>query len=1368
MKRYFKYICFFLLFVSLSPLLAQEVLYSENFNECIVPTDWMTNISYGEGVGFYVGLPTNAKSDSSSIDGSCMMVFDDDILGNNTPTFIAEASTPLFSTKGYKTVRLHTDVNFRAYGTSTFSIYVEESDGSRILVAAYGEGHQTGAQFSNFVPVSLDISFYTESPELKLVYIYDDKEMFAWWGGIDNVEVIGSGAGEIMVIEQFNDCELPEGWSTNILEGEHDWVLGYNENPKSSSMSMNGSCFASFDDDLLGRDAPFSTADLITPWFDGTLYATFILEMELIFRRYGDFENISVYVNDGENIKLVKEFFDAVGGPHFNKYLPIQIDLTAYRSNNMQVIFRYDDGNEWGWWTGIDNVKIIGNGSINDLCNKAEILEIGKACAPSENRNAVFSGPENSCFPNGEGSLWFQLTAPEDGIIKIENDANYNDLISIYSGPCDVLVEISCTNRDEHGFAGEEVMFNATKGQNYFIRVSGIDDNYGLSRGKNCLLAKYINAVPQASPEDIKDLAIPLVINDPVSLIDNRYSNIEATLPEDNLLARSDLWYSFTTDEFQSINVEIVSSFAENTVVYDSDLNEVHAQIEGGRFPLMDLVENATYYIQVSGTFAIIEGGAEIRLSHLNLPLTEADDCLENIEIAINENVSFNNMGQSFSGIYSSCDIYTDKDKWFSFVSDGSIIYLNMLSDFITNATIYSGSCDMLEEFSCHNGIVACDGSIVIGGLSANETYYLQISASQTNNNNIAGLIGFSLTSEPVELPELSINVSTQCLEDGLAELQVVVSSEVPYTIEGNAHGDILFEGDSYLIVATPENGCEKSLKGIVDCQNSTCNLSVESLLSFPSCNGAYDGSMTLEIENGLGPFTYSWSHSEEDIEGFASIGSGEYYVTVTDALGCVSSATIIIEEPNLMVSMASSTDQASAGMDDGTASVDVSGGTLPYAIDWSNGASGASIDGLAPGDYSVTITDYNGCTESHDIIVNELDCAFTIDVELIQVTCFGGFDGSITISSASDISSVEWDNDVVGDSITDLGVGVFTATISLSNGCQKIESFSIVQPEEISFQSQIDSVKCFGESNGTINPQVAGGNGDFSYLWEDGKQDLIHDQLPAGSYTLIATDHLGCSAEQIFEVAQPDLLEVASSMVTDLTCSYSQDGQLCVFVEGGTQPYAFDWEGLEDGMSKMTDLVAGTYNLVVTDMNQCTLTSQQTVVAPPPISVSIETISISTGNDGIIKINVEGGVGPYEIRWYLNNEYIGMGEEISDLEEGIYRAIILDAQGCIFETSEFLLSPTSTKELTPSEYSIYPNPTREGFTVKAENAHKKLSFKVLSVTGQDVSHYVDFIQNGQDIKGFNKGLLSGLYFIEIAEIGEAVSDRLPLIITMN
>lgn len=1366
MKRFFKYISFLIFSLSLIPLTAQELLYKEDFNQCEVPTNWMTNISYGDGIGFYVGQPTNPKSDSTSIDGTCMMVFDDDILGNNTPTFIAEVSTPTFSTMGYKTIRLHTDLHFRAYGTSTFSVYVEESDGNRILLAGYGEGQQTGSQFSDFAPLSLDLSFFTESPELKLVYIYDDKEMFAWWAGIDNVEVIGSGEGEIIMIEQFNDCGLPENWSTDILEGQHDWVFGLFENDKSSATSMNSSCFAFFDDDILTRDAPFSTADLMTPWFDGSQYATFILEMELIFRRYGDFENISVFVNDGENIKLVKEFFDAVGGPQLTNYVPIRLDLTEYRSNNMQIIFRYDDGNEWGWWTGIDNVKIIGNGSINDLCQNFEVLEIGKACLASDNKNAIFSGPPNTCFSNGEGSLWYALTAPDNGLINLSNEATYNDIITIYSGQCDALTEMSCTNRDEHGFKGEEVVFNAMKDQTYYIRISGIDAIYGLSRGKNCITAKYINQEPIPAPEDVFNMAIPLIINDSPYQIDNSHGNMEWQIPEDNLLARSDLWYTFNTNEFQNISVDIVSNFAENIVVYTEVFQVVHSQLEGGNFSLTELKPNAYFFIQISGAFAIIEGSAEIVLSALDLVVPESDDCFTNTIISIDEAIAYDNSGQTFSGNHSSCDIYADKDRWFSFVSDGSLVYLNVESDFIVNTTIYHGQCDSLEEYFCESALMICDGSIPISGLESGETYYLQISTSQTNNNNISGMMSFSMASEPIELPNLSLNVTAQCLENGYSELQIVVDSDVPYTLSGNSHGDMLFEGDTYIVVATPENGCEKSIKGIVNCQATSCNLTVESYLTYPSCQGSSDGSIDIDVQNGLGPFSYSWAHTEDDVAQFVSLGSGEYFVTITDALGCVSSTSVMIEEPNPIVSMVNFTDQSIAGIDDGTATVEISGGTLPYSFQWSNESTDPMQNNLAPGEYSVTITDYNGCTTSHEVIINELDCIFSVEAELVNVTCFGGNDASIDLSSVEDIESVEWDNDAVGTTLNNIGEGIFTATIMLENGCNKIESFTISQPEPITFESDIANVKCFGESNGEITPIISGGNGDFSYAWDDdGSNELLRSNLTEGMYTLSVTDHLGCTEETIFSITQPDLLEVASAMVTDLSCADSQDGQLCVFVEGGTQPYQFDWEDLENGMAKMTDLTAGTYNLLVTDLNQCTLTAEQTISAPLPLEVTVESISISEDNNGEISINVQGGVEPYEITWFVNNEIVGSGMEISDLAEGIYRAEIIDANGCTLDTPDLLLSPTSITELIPSEYTVYPNPARSSFTISWSNVDKKLSVKIISVTGQDLSHLVDFSFNNESIQCSNNGLVSGLYYLEIGKFGETESERLPLII---
>jgi len=1356
MKQFFKYIVFSLCYLLFNPLMAQERLYAEDFNYCMVPADWETNISYGEGTGFYVGQPTNPNSDSTSIDGSCMMVFDDDILGNNMPTFVAEVATPFFETKGYNTVRLHTDISFREYGTSTLSVYVEEAGGQRFLVAQYGEGQQTGSQFSDFAALSLDLSFFTQSEQLRIVYIYDDKDMYAWYAGIDNVEVIGSGEGEIILIEQFNSCGLPQGWSTNVLEGEQDWTFGLFDNENANATSMNGTCFAFFDDDKIGREAPFSTADLRTPWFDGTQFATFSLEMELIFRRYGDFENVSVWVNDGEKMTIVHEFVDAVGGPQITNNVPVQLDLTAYRSSMMQVVFRYDDGNEWGWWTGIDNVKIMGSGSINDLCLNYEPLEIGKACLPSENKNAVFSGPPNSCYSNGEGSLWYALTAPENGIIRITNESSYNDLISIFQGTCDNLLEMSCSNRDEHGFRGEEVFFNANKNEQYFVRISGIRSGFGLPRGRNCISASYVNELPQPVAEDVVESAVSLSIDGEPKLINNTFSNIENQVPEDNLLARSDIWYTFTTTDQKDMMVQVTADFAENTIVYDEAFAVVHAQLEGGDFALRNLLPNTTYYLQIGGTFAIIEGQAEIALSTLDVPTPEADDCFTYDPLPFDQQITYDNLGQSFSGVHSTCDIYADLDRWYSFIAENSTYFLNIESEFIANATFFRGNCENLEEIFCHTGIQNCQGSIVLNGLDENERYFLQLSESKTNNNNITGSITFSLTREEVSVPEISLSVTTECLEDGLSELQIMVDSEVPYTLAGNEHGELLFEGDSYLVVAIPEEGCEKSVRGTIDCQGTGCKLDLEHLVTYPSCAGAIDGSLQIEVEQGLGPFTYDWGHRDEDVSGFASIASGLYQVTVTDALGCVRAEEILISEPQALESHITYTDQITADANDGTATVEITGGTLPYTVTWSNGAEGMNIENLAPGEYAVTISDFGGCTSEHTFIISEVDCIFAIEAAVEHVSCFGESDAQIDLTATSGIVSVVWDNDATGLTLSNLPEGVFTANIIFENGCEKIVEYSIVQPQEIIIESDISHIECFGESNGMISPLVAGGNGGYTYLWEDGTTNPERDYLSQGDYTLIVTDQKGCVQESTFTVDEPEALEVASAMVSDLSCADSQDGQICVFVEGGTPPYQFDWKNIEDGMSKMTDLAAGTYNLQITDANQCTLNIAQNINAPLPLEVEIENISIMGDNDGEIGISISGGVAPYEVTWFQNDDVVGTGTTINGLKEGIYRAVITDANGCVLNTSEILLSPTSSYVLPESEFLLYPNPARDQFSIDGAVLRSIDQLKITTVNGADVTSMVEFVSDGSQILAKTERLQSGLYFLKIERIGKS------------
>ncbi len=268
--------------------IGQDILIDEDFDDCMLPSGWTMEVTEGKEDGVTFGEMINRKSDSLSIDGTCMLVFDDDILGGGAPFFRAELLSPIFNIEGYSSVELSMDFAFREYGTSFMEIFVVV-DGMYHTVSKYGEDNGTGSSFSNAIKYRSDLSFIVDSGEIQIAVVYDDDEMYAWWGGVDNIVVIGKNEGETILIENFDGCELPTGWTSEILKGEHDWQFGQVTNDNSTNQSMNGSCFAYFDDDGIGGDAPFSTVELRSPVFDGSQFAEFILKFDIILRKAGAF-----------------------------------------------------------------------------------------------------------------------------------------------------------------------------------------------------------------------------------------------------------------------------------------------------------------------------------------------------------------------------------------------------------------------------------------------------------------------------------------------------------------------------------------------------------------------------------------------------------------------------------------------------------------------------------------------------------------------------------------------------------------------------------------------------------------------------------------------------------------------------------------------------------------------------------------------------------------------------------------------------------------------------------------------------------------------------------------------------------------------
>lgn len=1371
MYKFFTLFLFTSFLFNFSSSYAQEILLFEDFNQCAIPEGWNVDITNDLSDGFIIGTTTNVNSDSSSIDGSCMLIFDDDILGADAPHFRVEVTSPIIQTKDYQSIRLETDVHFRQYGSSYFTIFLEDLNGERYEIRNFEDGDQTGNRFSEFVKFSADLRFITDLTEFRIVYVYDDGDIYAWWAGMDNVSVIGSGEGEVILSEQFNDCSIPQDWSTNILAGEHDWQFGEIDNSNSSNTSMNGSCFVYFDDDGIGQDAAFSKTELISPWIDGSAFSNFSLDFDLIIRRYSELEGLSIFIYDGTDYTLVREFNSDVAGPQFGNYEFITIDLTQYRSLDMQIVFRFDDGNSWGWWTGIDNVKVVGSGKINDVCSAAEKLEIGDACLNTNNSNAIFSGPLSDPDRRQLGSLWYTISAPADGILKIKNESNYNDILEAFSGTCDDLTIIQEQNHDEHGFDGEIIYLNVEKNADYLLRVSGVVSRYGKYKGQNCLSLEYVNSIPQLPIADQFSGMVELGLNEAPFNISNRFATeSENDLDHTNDLYTADLWFVLNIDQDASdIEIDLNTEFAENVLVY-KDNNPIHSQEYGGAFKLLDL-SAGSYIIRVSGTFATIEGEFSIVAKTIIPEAPVADDCFQSKNITLDNLYSENNEWNIFSGHAPSCDILVENDIWFTFNS-GNVedLYLDFDSDFPNTLSVYSGNCDDLEEIWCEKNLDKCQGSIAISDLETNTDYYLQVASSTSNNNIESGFFEFVLSSESSEYEAIDLIVNTICQEDGAAQLEIIVSGSDQYELTGNNSLETLFEGEQYIVVATDVNGCEVSRQGVISCQSDNCSLIAESYLTYPSCAQTSDGKIIFEVEGGLAPYHFEWDHTSENTNELVALKSGTYSVKITDFNGCISFESYEIMNPDALFSEITTSDQVDADLDDGTASVQVSGGVFPYTFEWSNGDDQQNVINLAPGTYSVTITDYNGCTYNHDFIINALDCVFEIEASVNPISCFGIGDGKIDLASDVEITSVSWNNGDEGISITNLEAGTYIATITAENGCVVIKEYTLEEMPQISATYDLISVLCYGEANGkaTISPQ--GGTGDIQIEWEDGNTELIRDDLVSKNYSIFLTDSNNCKDTVEIFIEQPDSLLIASSMTTDLNCFESQDGSACVFIEGGTMPYNFVWSETEQETSKITDLPAGDYNLTMTDINGCTIETALSIAAPPILESSFINFDITSNSDGFIEIQLEGGTAPYTIEWFNEDgELIGSGEKIENLGEGQYYAQITDNKGCFIETDKLLLLITATKNYDLSAIEIYPNPAKEMFKVQSTELNLlDYKFDLINDQGKIVSNLVRIkSQQTDEILIQNEELLSGIYYVILynASLDERIKSKALIII---
>ena len=398
--------------------------------------------------------------------------------------------------------------------------------------------------------------------------------------------------------------------------------------------------------------------------------------------------------------------------------------------------------------------------------------------------------------------------------------------------------------------------------------------------------------------------------------------------------------------------------------------------------------------------------------------------------------------------------------------------------------------------------------------------------------------------------------------------------------------------------------------------------------------------------------------------------GSTLLSVTVTAANSCqVILDTPIVDPPLLQIASIISNDPGCFGGSDGDALATAAGGTGSYTFGWSGGQSGTNALGLDASTHSVTVTDANGCTASDNVTLNDPP-QLTASAVGTDVTCNGGADGTATVTGVGGTVAIDysylWTDFQTTAAIGGKTAGCYTVTVTDDNGCSATADYCPSQPTVVTVTTtQVDPF-C-GQSTGTITATGAGGTPGYTYNWSDGQTTQTATGLPAGTYTVTATDGNGCTGTISATLIDQPGVTATASVNANASCEGTcNDGE--VTVSGDINPtYTYIWDDINSSTTAtVSALDTGTYCVTVTDIQGCTSIDCATITAEPLIVyIGVVThVTCFSGTDGAIDITYVSG-GNLPIASYLWSDLPPTTtEDISNIPMGTYTVTITDALG--------------------------------------------------------------------------------------------------------
>ncbi|HWB63112.1 MAG TPA: gliding motility-associated C-terminal domain-containing protein [Chitinophagales bacterium] len=461
---------------------------------------------------------------------------------------------------------------------------------------------------------------------------------------------------------------------------------------------------------------------------------------------------------------------------------------------------------------------------------------------------------------------------------------------------------------------------------------------------------------------------------------------------------------------------------------------------------------------------------------------------------------------------------------------------------------------------TCYGGN---DGSAVVTATSGIAPYSFTWSSNVSSTNIATGLTQgiYNVTftdsamcsvstsfniGQPTQITVAETQVDVKCYGQATGSISLTTSGGIPgygYTWNpniSNSSSATTLVASTYHITVTDASHCTVTETYII---NQPPQLTLAAVATPVTCFGLSDGVVTATATGGVPNYSFSAMGGGGNYSSgsgqFNNLAANVYNITVTDQNACTATATATVTQPTVLASSETHTDVLCNGLSTGSVLVAATGGTPAYSYSWNPNVSGAaSANNIPAGNYSITVTDNNGCSLIQTATITQPP-AIVFNSTATPVSCYGLTDGTITSSATGGVPGYDF-SAVLGSAslnsqtgqFNNLAPGAYDVYVTDQNACVDTGTITVAEPPQLTDVIATAMPSCYGYTNGKVVVVAGGGTPGFSYHFSNGASNTsgIDGNVPAGNYTVTITDASGCSITDSAMVDQPEevIVEVA------------------------------------------------------------------------------------------------------------------------------------------------------------------------------------------------------------------------------------------------